>query len=169
MQNLTTTCFAAGLIGMIAGHANAALSSADSTFATKAASGGLAEIQAAQQAQQKSTSPQVKTFANQMIADHTKANNELQQIAQQQKLTLPTQPTAHDRASVQAMGSKTGANFDRGYAQEEVRDHQQDISLFEQEAKSGRDPALKQYAQETLPTLRHHLEMAQTLNTGNQK
>ena len=169
MRNLTTTCLAAGLIGMIAGHANAALSSADSTFANKAASGGLAEIKAAQQAQEKSTSPQVKTFANQMIADHTKANNELQQIAQQEKLTLPTQPAAHDRATVQGMSSKTGANFDRGYAQEEVRDHQQDISLFEQEARSGRDPALKQYAQETLPTLRHHLEMARALNTGNQK
>lgn len=169
MRNLTMTCLAAGLIGVVAGHANAAPSNADSTFATKAASGGFAEIQAAREAQQKSTSPQVKAFANQIITDHTKANNQLQQIAQQEKLTLPTEPTSHDKASVQGMSSKTGAAFDRSYAEEQVRDHQQDIALFEQEAKSGRDPALKQYAQETLPTLRHHLEMARALNTGNQK
>jgi putative membrane protein len=169
MRKLTTTCLAAGLIGLVAGQASAAVSSVDRSFATKAASGGLAEIQAAQVAQQKAGSPQVKTFADRMISDHTQANTELQQIAQQEKLTLPTQPASHDRASVQAMTGLTGSVFDRRYAQEEVRDHQQDVALFRQEANSGRDPALKQYAQKTLPVLRQHLQMAQALTNPNSR
>ncbi len=93
MRKLTTGCLAAGLIGLVAGQASAELSSADRNFATKSASGGLAEIQAAQIAKQKAESPQVKAFADRMISDHTQANNDLQQIAQQENLTLPTEPS----------------------------------------------------------------------------
>lgn len=167
MRKLSATCLAAGLIGLVAGPAGAALSSVDSDFANKAASGGLGEIQAAQVAKQKSSSPQVKTFADRMISDHTQANNELQQIAQQENLTLPTQPDSHDKASVHVMSGLTGPAFDHSYVQAEVRDHQQVVALFQQEAISGRDPALKQYAQKTLPTLRQHLQMAQALTNAD--
>src|ERR1700744_2087986 len=163
MRKLTTTCLAAGLIGLLAGQASAELSSADRNFATKAASGGLAEIQTAQMAKQKAESPQVKTFADRMITDHTQANTDLQQIAQQENLALPTEPSKQERSAAQRVGDMTGAAFDRTYAQEEVRDHQQDIALFQQEADSGRDPALKQFAQKTLPTLRQHLQIAAAL------
>lgn len=168
MRKLTTSFLAAGLIGLVAGQASAELSSADRNFATKAASGGLAEVQSAQMAQQKGESPQVKTFAQRIITDHTQANNDLQQIAQQENLTLPTEPSKQERSAMQRVGGLTGAAFDRTYAQQEVRDHQQDIALFQQEAESGHDPALKQFAQKTLPTLRQHLQMAQALTTDQQ-
>jgi putative membrane protein len=164
MGKLTTTCFAAGLAGLLAGPAGAALSSADRTFVEKAASGGMAEIQAAQVAQQKASSPQVKQFASRMITDHTQANNELQQIAQQENIDVPSQPSQQDRSSVQRLGGMTGSAFDRSYAQDELRDHQQDVALFQREASSGKVPALKQFAQKTLPILRQHLQMAQALN-----
>lgn len=169
MRKLTTSCLAAGLIGLVAGQASAELSSVDRNFATKAASGGLAEIQTAQMAKQKAESPQVKTFADRIISDHTQANNDLQQIAQQENLTLPSEPSKQERSATQRVGEMTGAAFDRTYAQEEVRDHQQDIALFQQEASSGRDPALKQFAERTLPTLRQHLQMAQALTTDQQQ
>lgn len=168
MRKLTTSCLAAGLVGLVAGQASAELSSADRSFAMKAASGGMAEVQAAQMAKQKADSSQVKTFADRMISDHTQANNDLQQIAQQENLTLPSEPSKQQRSATQRIGGMTGAAFDRTYAQEEVRDHQQDIALFQQEANSGRDPALKQFAQKTLPTLRQHLQMAQALTTNQQ-
>jgi putative membrane protein len=169
MQKLTTSCLAAGLIGLVAGQASAELSSADRNFAAKAASGGLAEVQAAQIAQQKAESPQVKTFAGRMITDHTQANSDLQQIAQQENLTLPSEPSKQERSATQRMGGLSGAAFDRTYAQEEVRDHQQDVALFQQEANSGRDPALKEFAQKTLPTLRQHLQMAQALANNQEQ
>src|SRR5215813_5148160 len=104
MRKLTTSCLAAGLIGLVAGKASAELSSADRNFAMTAASGGLAEIQTAQVAQQKAESPQVKTFAQRMITDHTQANNDLQQIAQQENLTLPTEPSKQERSATERIG-----------------------------------------------------------------
>lgn len=49
-------------------------------FVRKAATGGLAEVQLGQMALQRAASPEVKQFAQQMVDDHTKANNELRQI-----------------------------------------------------------------------------------------
>jgi putative membrane protein len=164
MRKFSTTCLAAGLFGLLAGQASAALSPGDRTFAEKAASGGMAEIATAQLAQQKAASPQVKQFADRMITDHTQANNELQQIAQQQNFELPSQPNQQERSAAQRLNGMKGSAFDRSYAQAELRDHQQDVALFQKEATSGQDPALKQYAQKTLPVLRQHLQMAQTLN-----
>ena len=90
MRNLTLpACAAAALLGVCAGSASAAISPADRTFAEKAASGGMAEIQAAELAQQRASSPQVKQFAGRMITDHSKANDELAQIAQGQPAEAP--------------------------------------------------------------------------------
>jgi putative membrane protein len=156
---------AAGVIGFSALSASAALSSVDSDFAEKAASGGLAEVQAAQLAEQHATSPQIKQFAQRMITDHTAANTELQQIAKQVKVDLPTQPTVKDASEEQKLRGLNGTAFDQAYAQDQVRDHQDTVELFQKEASSGQDPALKAFAQKTLPILQQHLQMAQALNT----
>jgi putative membrane protein len=103
-----------------------------------------------------------------MVTDHTKANGELQQIAQQENFDLPSEPDQHDRSAMQQLSGMTGSSFDQSYAQAELRDHQQDIALFQREAKSGQDPALKQFAQKTLPVLRQHLQLAQALTTNRQ-
>ena len=157
---------AAGLLGMVAGQAHAVPSSADRTFADKAAAAGMAEIQAAQLAQQRATSPQIKSFANRMVTDHTQANDQLQQIAQQENINLPEQPSPQDTADAQRLSSLNGTAFDQAYAQAQVRDHQQAVALFRQEASTGHDPALKSYAQKTLPILRQHLQLAQSLTAS---
>jgi putative membrane protein len=158
---------AAGVLGLLSVQASAAVPSPDRNFAVKAASGGLAEIQSAQLAQQQGSSPQVKQFAQRMITDHTQANNDLQQIAQQESIDLPTQPTQQEMSGMKRLRGMNGSAFDRSYAQEEVRDHQQDVALFSQEANSGKDPALKAFAQKTLPTLRQHLQLAQAMNSNS--
>lgn len=164
MSKMLPAYLAAGLIGLAAVPASAALSSADRDFAMKAASGGMAEVQAARLAEQRSTSPQIKQFAQRMVADHTAANNELMQIAKQANITLPSQPTGKDASEAQQLRDLNGTQFDQRYAQDEVRDHQETVQLFKQEADSGQDPALKSFAQKTLPTLEQHLQMAQALN-----
>jgi len=97
MHKFLPVCLATGVLGLSALSASAALSSADREFAMKAASGSLAEVQAAQLAEQRATSPQIKQFAQRMITDHTAANTELQQIAKQADISLPAQPTRQGR------------------------------------------------------------------------
>ena len=164
MHKLPLACLAAGLLGLSVVPASAALSSIDKEFMEKAASSGMAEVQAAQLAQQRASSPQVRQFASRMITDHTQANSELQQIAEQMNVTLPSKPTGRDATAAQRLIGLNSTDFDQAYAQQELRDHQQDVALFRREALSGRDPALKAFAQKTLPVLQQHLQMAQALN-----
>ena len=164
MDKLPLALMAAGLLNF-AVPASAALSSADREFVQEAASGGMAEVQAAQLAQQRANSPQIKDFASRMITDHTQANTELQQIAQQESITLPSQPTGKDAAAAKKLSGLNGAAFDKAYSQDQLSDHQQVVALFRKEASSGQDPALKAFAQKTLPILQQHLQMAQALST----
>ena len=164
MYKLLPAYLATGVLGLSALSASAALSSADREFAMKAASGGLAEVQAAQLAEQRATSPQIKQFAQRMITDHTAANTELQQIAKQADISLPVQPTGKDAAEGQKLRGVTGSAFDQAYAQGQLQDHRETVELFQKEASSGQDPALKAFAQKTLPILQQHLQMVEALN-----
>ena len=130
------------------------------------ANGGLAEVQTAQLAQQRASSPQVRQFASRMMTDHGQANTELQQIAEQANVTLPTKPTGKEASTAQRLSGLNGPAFDQAYAQAMLSDHQEDVALFRKEASSGKDPALKAFAQKTLPILQQHLQMAQGLNNN---
>ena len=164
MHKFLPVCLATSVLGLSALSASAALSSADREFAMKAASGGLAEVQAAQLAEQRAASPQIKQFAQRMITDHTTANTELQQIAKQADISLPAQPTGKDAAEGQKLRGVTGTAFDQAYAQGQLQDHRETVELFQKEASSGQDSALKAFAQKTLPILQQHLQMVEALN-----
>jgi putative membrane protein len=107
----------------------------------------------------------VKQFGQKLVTDHSQANDQLQQIAQQENLTLPTQPSATGQSQDQRLTGLTGSAFDSAFVSDEVRDHEQTIALFQHEAQSGHDPALKDFARKSLPMLRQHLQMAQSLNS----
>jgi putative membrane protein len=164
MRKLLVASLSAVLVGAAAMTASAALSSSDRDFLQKATSSGLAEIAAAQLAQQRAGSPQVRQFADRMIADHTQANSELQEIAGED-VELPSQPAGHDGAAVQRLRGLNGAAFDRAYVQDQLSNHQQLIAMFRREANSGQDPELKAFAQKTVPILQQHLQLAQVLNS----
>jgi putative membrane protein len=137
----------------------------DQTFATKAAAGGQVEVSLGQLATTNAKSPQVRQFGQQMVTDHTQANQELQAIDKQESLTLPAKPDAADSAAEQRLQASKGAAFDTAYTRDMIKDHQQDIAEFQKEATTGKDPALKAFAQKYLPVLKHHLEMAQAMQT----
>jgi putative membrane protein len=139
------------------------LSSADRSFVEQAAAGGLAEVQDAQLAQQKSASSDVKQFAGMMITDHTQANTELQQIAQGKGITPPNAPTRAQQSAQEDLKKLSGGEFDRQYMKQQVDDHQKTVALFQTEANSGQDAQLKAFAQKYLPKLQQHLQMAQSL------
>jgi len=135
--------------------------SMDNSFVQKAAEGGAAEIQMAQLAQTKASSQAVKEFANKLVADHTKANDNLKPIATKDNITWPTGMSAKDQAEYNKLQALSGAEFDRAFVNHEIKDHKADISLFQKEADHGSDTQVKAWASENLPTLQEHLRMAQ--------
>ena len=76
-------------------------------------------------------------------------------------VTPPTAPNAKQKTAYERMSKLSGARFDKQFAQAAVKDHKQDIAMYEREAKS-KGP-LASFAQETLPTLRKHLQTAQAI------
>lgn len=143
------------------------LSHADKKFVDEAAMAGMAEVQAAQLALQKGSSDDVKQYAQHMIDDHTKANDQLKQIAQQKGVQLPTEMDRHHKSEMNKLNKLSGAEFDKAYLKGEVGDHKKVVSLFEKEAKNGKDADLKQFASQTVPTLQDHLKSAQSKTSSN--
>jgi len=137
---------------------------ADESFMKKAAEGGMAEIEASKMAAEKASNTQVKSFAQQMVDDHTKAADELKQLAESKGVKLPTEPSMMQKAKLKLLKNDTGVAFDKRYADSfGVAAHKDTVSLFQKEASKGKDAETKAWAEKTLPTLQHHMEMATDL------
>jgi putative membrane protein len=142
------------------------MKSPDALFAMKAAQGGMAEVQLGQLAAQKGTSPDVKSFGQMMVDDHTKANDNLKSVASQESMTLPTSPNAKDQALYTKLQNESGSKFDHDYVKAMVKDHQEDVKEFQKESTSGTDPQIKNFAAQTLPVLQQHLSKIQSIQSG---
>jgi putative membrane protein len=140
--------------------------SADASFMKNAAEAGNAEVESSKLAVEKSTSADVKTFAQQMIDDHTKAGDELKALAQQKGVKVSDKPSIAQTAKIDLLKPTSGTTFDRHYASTfGVTAHQDTVALFRKEAQNGKDADVKAWAAKTLPTLEHHLSMAQDLKS----
>ena len=137
---------------------------ADRSFADTAAQAGNAEVEMAKLAQEHAASADVKAFADRMVADHTKANQQLTSIATAQGITLPTKLSGKDQRELTKLGKLDGAAFDKEYVKSQVDAHKEAVKLFTKESKSGKDDELKNFAGTTLPTLEDHLSMVTTLS-----
>jgi len=135
-------------------------------FAKEAAIGGMAEVELGKLAKDKGSSDAVKQFGQRMVDDHSKANDELKSVAKQKNIDLPTSLDAKHQAVVDRLSKLSGAEFDRAYSSEMLKDHEQDVKEFQKEANSGIDPDMKNFASKTLPTLQEHLKMAKDMNKG---
>ena len=142
-----------------AGHRAAS----DREFVRKAAQGGLAEVQLGQLATEKAASPEVKQFGQRMVDDHTKANDRLKQIAQQHGIAVSDKLDAKDAATKARLEKLSGKEFDRAYMHDMVTDHTKDVTEFKREANSGKDSTVKNFAEQTVPTLEDHLKEAKSI------
>jgi putative membrane protein len=131
-------------------------------FLKEAAQGGMAEVALGKIAVQKAASEEVKQFGQRMVDDHGKANEELQQLAASKGVKLSEDMGAEKEALRERLSKLSGAEFDRAYMEEMVKDHQKDVAEFSQQAKHGEDPEIKNWAANTLPTLEEHLQQAQS-------
>jgi len=135
----------------------------DRTFAETVAVANKFEVEAAGVAQQNSKQPTVQQFAQQMITDHTAAGQQLETLASGNSIQLPQQLDKSHADKLAELRSKSGTDFDRDYAATMVEGHKKVVSLFEEEANHGRQPDILQFARNTLPTIQHHLEMAESM------
>ncbi|MFL6212146.1 MAG: DUF4142 domain-containing protein [Pyrinomonadaceae bacterium] len=141
--------------------------SSDMKFMTTAAQGGMAEVALARYAVDHAASDSVKQYAQHMIDDHTKANDELMQVATTKGLTLPTAPDPKHQALMDKLMKLSGADFDREYIKNAgVKDHEKMEKLFMAESSKGQDADAKAFAAKTLPTVQMHLSMARDLSTS---
>jgi putative membrane protein len=137
------------------------LAQQDMEFAKKAAGDGMAEVKLGKLVQDQAESDQVKQFGQRMVDDHGKANDKLKSIAEQKGIDLPQDPPKEAQQTYDELQQKSGHEFDQAYMDAMVKDHHKAIDLFQQEAKSGKDADLQTFAEETLPTLQEHLQLAQ--------
>ena len=130
-------------------------------FVETASAKGIAEINAAQLALEDGTS-QVHGFANTLIADHTEANRELEQIARRNNLEVADNATLMDRARAMMLSVRDGESFDEAFIENQINAHEESIELFERAAHSANSD-IQAFAAQKLPKLHEHLQMAQQL------
>jgi len=135
----------------------------DRNFVMDAAMGGMQEVELGRLATQQGASDAVKQFGQRMVDDHSKANQELMNLAQGKGITLPTTMDEKHQKETAKFSSLHGADFDREYTKLMVSDHRKDVAEFEKESTRGTDADLKEFATKTLPTLQEHLKMAEAL------
>jgi putative membrane protein len=139
------------------------MSSMDDTFVKKAAQGGMAEVKLGQLAQSNGSNDAVKQFGQRMVTDHSKANDQLKDAASKENITVPIAISAKDQATYDSLSKLSGSAFDKAYARDMVKDHEADIADFNKEATAGQKDSIKNFASETLPTLKDHLRHAREM------
>src|SRR6266851_3135329 len=142
------------------GNAGPRPSANDELFAKKATQGAIAEVQLGKLAADKGLSEAVQRFGRRMVEDQTRSADVLKEVAQKEGISVPTEMDAKQRAMFEELSKLSGAEFDKTYARDMVKDHQEDIADFTSEASGGQRSAMRSFASETLPSLKEHLKLA---------
>lgn len=135
----------------------------DQTFMKDAAIGDEAEIQLGQMAQEKASSPAVKSFGERMLKDHSDADTKLKSIAASQHISLPVELDPEHKDTAERLSKLSGPQFDQAYMLLMVQEHTKDVNKFKQEAADAHDDTVKQFAAATVPILQSHLDEAQQI------
>ncbi|GAB3853545.1 hypothetical protein GCM10028822_22430 [Hymenobacter terrigena] len=131
----------------------------DSEFMTKAASGGMLEVELGKQVAARAVTPEAKKFAEKMVSDHTKGNAELMALAAKKNITLPTALGDDHQKVLKDVVEEKGVKMDKEYMKEMLKDHQEDVKEYTDASIKASDPDIKAFAAKTLPMLKMHLDM----------
>ncbi|RON50421.1 DUF4142 domain-containing protein [Pseudomonas frederiksbergensis] len=149
-----------------------AFAATSNDFVDNAAAGGIAEVETSKLALEKSSSADIKSFANMMITDHSKANDELAALAKKHDIEVPDSTTLVKQAKAKILDLRD-ESFDAAYANNQVKAHEETIALFKKEADTVTDDKkpgateLKGFAQKMLPALQKHLDAAKELQVAH--
>ena len=134
-------------------------------FVADAATGGMMEVELGNLALQKGKSQQVKDFGKMMVNDHTKANNDLKDIASKKNIDVPPSITDDQKKDVDKLSKKSGADFDKAYVNMMIDGHKKTLDAFKKAAGNVGDNDIKNFATNTLPTIQKHLETIQSIKS----
>lgn len=138
----------------------------DAEFVKMAASGGMFEVKSSELAKERAGSAEVKKFADEMIADHGKANKELEAAAKKAGIPVPKELTPDDQKLMDMVKQAKGGEFDMAYMKAQVKGHVNTVKLLENGSKNLKDAGLKAFAEKTLPVVKGHLEHAKKHSGG---
>lgn len=142
--------------------------SPDAKFLTEAVRGDLAEVKMGELAQERGQSEAVREFGKMLVEDHSKAMKQTAELAKDLDVIPPAQTSAEQMQKHDALARLSGAEFDRQFAAEMVKGHQEEIAKYEKQAQSG-DSKVAELAEDLLPTLKEHLAAAQRLQSGGEQ
>lgn len=146
-----------------------ALAPADQKFVTSACADGMLEVELGRLASQRAASDDVRRFGGRMLEDHSKAGDELRQLAAAKGVALPTALGEKERAQVARLAALSGPAFDREYVKLMLKEHKRAVPAFQKQAASGRDGDVRAFAARMVPALQTHLSMIQDISDGMKK
>ncbi len=132
----------------------------DTTFVKMAASDGMHEVELGKIAAAAAKNDDVKKFAEQMVKDHSKANEELKAAAKAANIAVPDKIDEKHQKEIDRFKNYKGTNFDADYMKHMVTGHTEAVALFTRASKEAKNPQIKDFATKTLPTIQAHLEHA---------
>ena len=136
----------------------------DRMFLARASECNLSEIAAAKIAVDKDISAGARSFAQMLIENHTRAQEEVQKLAGAASIVVPAEPDTKHMTKASKLNSLTGAAFESRFLDEQKRDHAEAILMFKKEMREGSDLSIRAFAEKTLPTLKRHAEMVKQLS-----
>jgi putative membrane protein len=145
-------------------QAQSKLSGQEKNFVMEAARSSMAEKELSDLAEQKARNESVKDLAKEIKSEHTQVVDKLQQIASNNNVSLPSDVSKSDRTIIDRLQKLSGEEFDKEYMKQTVKEHQKDVENYRQQARSAKDQEVKDYAQNTLPTLEQHLDRARQVS-----
>jgi len=143
------------------------IDNADAAAMKQLAQANLNEIEGGKAAASKAQSPEVKQFAQKMVDDHTQMLNDLKSLAQQKGVSLPESASIKDMAQMKLMERSSGAEFDKKYMDEMVKDHQKDAKDAQDLVGKAKDPDFKAAVQKASTKINEHLELAQRIASSS--
>ena len=153
-----TTIFCACLVSTVVAQADS-----PRDFLYKAQEGNNSEIMLGRLAVERARNPAVREFGESLVSDHRQAREEVRALGARFGVRPNRDPSAEAREERQKLMSMGGRRFDREFIRYMIEDHEKDVSAFREEAREGNSP-VQELARRQLPTLRHHLEMARSLD-----
>jgi putative membrane protein len=131
----------------------------DAQFLTKAASGGMLEVELGKQVVARAVTPQAKEFAQKMVDDHSKGNAELMSLATKKNITLPTTLGEEHAKVLKHVTDEKSIKMDQEYMKEMLEDHEEDVKEYTDASIKATDPDIKAFAAKNIPMLKMHLDM----------
>jgi putative membrane protein len=138
----------------------------DAAAMKQMAQSNLNEIAAGKIAASKAQSPQVKSFGQKMVDDHTQMLQDLRTLAKAKDVVLPESASAKDMAQGKLLERKSGAEFDREFMEHMVKDHETALKESEALSSKAKDAEFRSAVQKAHGKIKEHYDMAQRLAQG---